>query len=161
MRDGVQASPDYSRHGCLFVFFKESPGSIFYVPRFRHNRRANSSRDSKGSCIDGRRDFVGFCSSSNQRVYRFLGGLNKSGESVKVSIFHDMFSYWGLSCTYLGSVPWHIVHKPMEKDYGLAELAKELKIWPHTLAGLPTFCPMTFHLLFSYSLMALRRAWLC
>lgn len=30
-----------------------------------------------------------------------------------------------------------------------------------TFAGLPTFCPMTFHLLFSYSLIADMRAWLC
>jgi hypothetical protein len=28
----------------------------------------------------------------------------------------------------------------------------------HTLAGFPTFCPMTFHLLASYSLMASRNA---
>ena len=31
---------------------------------------------------------------------------------------------------------------------------------PRTLAGLPTFWPITFHLLFSYSLIAFNRAWL-
>ena len=30
-----------------------------------------------------------------------------------------------------------------------------------TFAGFPTFAPITFHLFVSYSLMALRRAWLC
>src|SRR3569833_3768742 len=33
--------------------------------------------------------------------------------------------------------------------------------YEHTLAGLPTFCPITFHLLFSYSLIAFNNAWLC
>jgi hypothetical protein len=33
-------------------------------------------------------------------------------------------------------------------------------LWEPTFAGLPTFLPISFHLLFSYSLMALRRAWL-
>lgn len=30
-----------------------------------------------------------------------------------------------------------------------------------TFAGLPTFWPITFHLLFSYSLIAFNKAWLC
>ena len=35
---------------------------------------------------------------------------------------------------------------------------KQSGLDPSTLAGFPTFCPMTFHLLASYSLMAASRA---
>ena len=44
----------------------------------------------------------------------------------------------------------------MSAEYVFSERLKSNR----TFAGLPTFAPITFHLFVSYSLIALRRAWL-
>lgn len=63
--------------------------------------------------------------------------------------------------------PWQIARRPVRvenKARGQYPIAGSWNIFlattaiPRTLAGLPTFCPITFHLFVSYSLMACSKA---